>query len=780
MLSRDRHALRRASVGTLCAFALAGTVAVGASAATGTGTATPAAAAEQQATGRAVISTPTEKGNVVSWRLLSTDGAGTAFQVYRDGEAVGSPVDGATTFLDTDAADDATYTVVPASAGSGAAQASVRAVADSLTFTPVAGAEAGSLDVPLDRPAGGSTPSGSFTYAANDASVGDLDGDGEYEIVLKWDPSNSKDNSQSGYTGNVLLDAYELDGTRLWRIDLGRNVRAGAHYTQFQVYDYDGDGSDEVALRTSDGTVSGTGQVIGSASADHRNSSGYVLSGPEFLTVFRGTDGAELDSADFAPARGSVGSWGDTYGNRVDRFLAGTAYLDGSRPSIVMGRGYYARSAVSAWDFRGGELTRRWTFDSSSSTNGPDWTGRGNHQLSVADVDSDGRDEILYGSMAIDDDGSGLWQNGTHHGDSYHVSDLVPSNPGLEVFKPSESGSDPAHWVADARTGRILSSADPVGSDNGRGVAADVTASNPGAEVWSSAVSQLRSATDNSPVGRKPGSTNFVIWWDGDGQRELLDGTHIDEYGESGDTRLLTGSDVSSNNGTKSTPALQADILGDWREEVIWRTSDNSALRIYTSTIPTSISHPSLMEDHQYRMAVAWQNSAYNQPPHASFATVTGSATPSPTPTASEEPSDDPSNEPSDDPSNEPSDDPSDEPSDDPSDEPTGEPADARCAASYEVVGRWQGGFQAQATLVNTGDEPMTSWELTWEFTGGETVQQGWGGGLTQSGTTVTATAPGWHTDLAPGESASVGIIGSGTPAAVTAMSAGDQECTVS
>jgi rhamnogalacturonan endolyase len=614
MLSPDRQALRRASLGALCTIAVAGTVAIGASTATATETAAPGAAvAGQSATGRGVISTPTQHGNIVSWRLLSTDGAA-AFQVYRDGTAVGDPVTGATTFVDEGAPTDASYAVLPATAST--ARAAAQATPESLGFTPVSGAQASSLDVPLDTPPGGSTPSGSFTYDANDASVGDLDGDGEYEIVLKWDPTNAKDNSQSGYTGNVLLDAYELDGTRLWRIDLGRNVRAGAHYTQFQVYDYDGDGSDEVAVRTSDGTRSGTGQVIGSSSADHRNSSGYVLSGPEFLTVFRGTDGAELDSADFQPARGSVGSWGDTYGNRVDRFLAGTAYLDGSQPSIVMGRGYYERSAVSAWDFRDGELTRRWTFDSSSSTNGPEWTGRGNHQLSIADVDDDGRDEILYGSMAIDDNGNGLWQNGTHHGDAYHVSDLVPSNPGLEVFKPSESGSDPAHWVADARTGEILSSAPSAGGDNGRGVAADITAANPGAEVWSSSVSGLRSATDNSEVGRKPGSANFVIWWDGDGQRELLDGTHIDKYGASGDTRLLTGSGVASNNGTKATPALQADILGDWREEVIWRTSDNSALRIYTSTIPTDIAHPSLMEDHQYRMAVAWQNTAYNQPPH--------------------------------------------------------------------------------------------------------------------------------------------------------------------
>ncbi|MCK9793095.1 rhamnogalacturonan lyase [Isoptericola sp. 4D.3] len=623
MLPAFRTTTRSTTVGALCALALA-TPALALAVEPASAPDLPPAAVDATgaAAGRAVISTPTPEGNRVGWRLLAADGDDAAFHVYRDGVRVpGPPVTGATSYLDRGAPADARYAVVRVGDGAtraAAARADGPVTADSLTLRPVAGAQAGSLDVPLDVPPAGD----GSTYSANDASVGDLDGDGQYEIVLKWDPSNAKDNSQSGVTGNVYLDAYELDGERLWRVDLGRNIRAGAHYTQFQVYDYDGDGAAEVAVKTGDGTVSGTGQVIGDGDADHRSSSGYVLSGPEYLTVFRGADGAELDTVDFRPARGKVSDWGDSYGNRVDRFLAGTAYLDGSRPSIVMGRGYYAKTAVSAWDFRDGALTRRWTFDSGSSTNGPEWTGRGNHQLSIADVDADGRDEILYGSMAIDDDGHGLWQNGTHHGDAYHVSDLVPSNPGQEVFKPSESGSDPAHWVADAATGRILSSAPPAGTDNGRGVAADVTADHPGAEVWSSKVSGLRSATDGSEVGRKPGSANFVIWWDGDGQRELLDGTHVDEYGADGDTRLLTGEGVASNNGTKSTPALQADILGDWREEVIWRTTDSSALRIYSTDIPTAIAHPSLMEDRQYRLAVAWQNTAYNQPPHPSFATV--------------------------------------------------------------------------------------------------------------------------------------------------------------
>jgi hypothetical protein len=542
-------------------------------------------------------------GNFVSWRLLGSDAADVAFNVYRDGVKVNrAPVTTATSYLDAGAPASASYSVRQVSGG-----------VESAAATRSVGTLATSKDVPIQSPGSG--------YVANDASVGDLDGDGEYEIVLKWDPADAKDNSQKGRTGNVYLDAYELSGTRLWRIDLGRNIRAGAHYTQFQVFDYDGDGRAEIAVKTADGTRSGTGQVIGNANADHRNSDGYVLTGPEFLSVFRGTDGAVLDTENYVPPRGNVSSWGDSYGNRVDRFLAGTAYVDGARPSIVMARGYYTRSVISAWDFRGGQLTQRWTFDSATQSNRSAWEGKGNHQLSVADVDADGRDEIIYGSMAIDDNGRGLWQNNTHHGDALHVGDFIPSRPGLEVFKPSEHTNEVAHWMGDARTGQIIWSAPSCGCDNGRAVAADIWAGNPGAEAWSAAVGGLRSAATGAQVAaRKPGSTNFVIWWDGDAQRELLDGTAIDKYGPNGDTRLLTGSGVASNNGTKSTPALQADILGDWREEVIWRTSDSRALRIYSTTEPTSIRRPSLMEDRQYREAVAWQNTAYNQPPHPSFA----------------------------------------------------------------------------------------------------------------------------------------------------------------
>ncbi|MEU6861444.1 rhamnogalacturonan lyase [Glycomyces sp. NPDC046736] len=551
--------------------------------------------------GRGVTVVPAGGGNLVSWRLLGTDAANTAFNVYRNGTLLNpSPLTGATNYLDTGGS--GTYTVAAVNGGSVGPQASAEAVFNA----------SGYRDIPIQRPAGGTTPDGvSYTYDANDMSVGDLDGDGQYEYLVKWDPTNAKDNSQSGYTGNVFIDAYELDGTRLWRIDLGRNIRAGAHYTQFQVYDYDSDGDAEIAMKTADGTVSGTGQVIGSSTADHRNGSGYILAGSEYLTIFNGVDGAIIDTIDYQPPRGNVSSWGDNYGNRVDRFLAGTAYLDGQHPSMVFARGYYTRSVIWAVDFNGTDLVSRWVFDSNSA--GSQYTGQGAHSLSIADLDGDGRQDIVYGAMAVGSGGSALYTTGFGHGDALHVSDFVPSRAGQEVFMVHEDGSKPSSHL-NGGNGSVIFQTSPSG-DNGRGVAANVLASNPGAEYWSSAVSGLLDAS-GSNVGSKPASTNFLSWWDGDGERELLDGTQITNY-PSG--TLLSGSGVASNNGTKATPGLSADLFGDWREEVIWRTSDGSALRIYATNHTTDLRIATLMHDAQYRVAIAWQNTAYNQPPHPSF-----------------------------------------------------------------------------------------------------------------------------------------------------------------
>ncbi|MBN1482419.1 T9SS C-terminal target domain-containing protein, partial [candidate division KSB1 bacterium] len=441
----------------------------------------------------------------------------------------------------------------------------------------------------------------------------DLDGDGQYELVLKWDPSNSKDNSQSGYTGNVYLDGLEMDGTLLWRIDLGRNIRAGAHYTQFMVYDLDGDGRAEIACKTADATVDGPGTVIGNANADYRNSGGYILSGPEFFTIFDGRTGAALVTTDYLPARGSVSSWGDSYGNRVDRFLAGIAYLDGERPSAVMCRGYYTRTVLVAWDWRGGHLTNRWIFDSNKGYAA--YAGQGNHQLSVADLDGDGRDEIVYGSMAVDDDGTGLWNSRLGHGDALHVSDIDPTRAGLEVWGIHENAAV-GSALLEGKTGKVIWGTGP--GDIGRGVSANVDDSQDGMECWGG-TDGLRSAR-NVRVGNSPQSANHVIWWDGDLTRELLDAPdYVPIISKYRGANLLVANGCISNNSTKRNPCLQADLYGDWREEVIWRTNDNSALRIYTTTIVTPYRLVTLMHDRQYRLAIAWQNVGYNQPPHTSY-----------------------------------------------------------------------------------------------------------------------------------------------------------------
>ena len=588
---------------------------------------------------RGAVAVKTDDGVFLSWRLLGNESYGTGFNIYRDGKKLNRrPVTATTHYLDAAGATHSVY--------------SVRALFNGREQSPTAfGGKQGNsasvwsgayLSIPLNKPADGVTPTGEvYSYRANDASVGDLDGDGEYEIVLKWDPSNQKDNSQSGYTGEVFVDAYKLDGTFLWRVSLGRNIRAGAHYTQLMVYDFDGDGKAEVAMKTADGTTDATGTVIGDANADYRNSAGYVLDGPEFLTMFDGATGKALETVDYLPPRGSVAAWGDNYGNRVDRFLGGVAYLDGRHPSLIMSRGYYTRTVIAAWDWNNGHFTQRWVFDSDIA--GSQYMGQGNHQLAVADVDRDGKDEIVFGAMTIDDDGVPLYTTGLGHGDALHVGDLDPEHPGLEVFKVMESTASPYGLAAwDAATGEILWGYF-TGRDTGRGMSADIDPRYPGEEMWSAAGGGLNTAKGERLATTPPSSINFGIWWDGDLSRELLDHNYdatvgagagrIDKWDyENGiSVPILTAEGTYSNNGTKGTPALQADILGDWREEAIWRSQDSSELRLYTTTAPTTYKLRTLMHDPVYRLSIAWQNTAYNQPPHPGFFLGTG-MTPPPRP----------------------------------------------------------------------------------------------------------------------------------------------------
>ncbi|NLG40041.1 MAG: dockerin, partial [Fibrobacter sp.] len=289
---------------------------------------------------RGVVAVKVSNGVYLSWRLLASDAPNTEFKIYRSGTLIKTVAGNeGTNFVDVSGAASSKYAVSAVVNGSESAKSKeVDVWADQYkTLT-------------LDRPKQLTMPDGSTcTYAPGDMSVGDLDGDGQYELIVKWDPSNAKDNSQSGYTGNVYIDGYKLDGTKLWRIDLGRNIRAGAHYTQFMVYDLNGDGFAEVAMKTSDGTVDGLGKVIGTASADYRTGTGTIMSGKEFLTVFDGRNGAAVTTIDYLPGRSVTTSWGDTYGNRSERMLAAIAYLDGVHPSLVMVRGYYTNSYLVAY-----------------------------------------------------------------------------------------------------------------------------------------------------------------------------------------------------------------------------------------------------------------------------------------------------------------------------------------------------------------------------------------------------------------------------------------------
>ena len=526
------------------------------------------------------------------------------------------------------------------------------------------------LRMPVSRPEGGVTPDGrQYAYTPNDCSVGDVDGDGDYELILKWEPTNAHDNSHDGYTGNVILDCYRLDGTQLWRIDLGRNIRAGAHYTQFLVYDFDGDGRAELICKTAPGSLDASRRYVSEVAddeairqidnhADHRNKRGRIQSGEELLTVFNGLTGEAIHTVWYNPNRGyGVGGsaeyagWGDktVEGNRGERYLACVAYLAGmdKNPSAVMCRGYYTRSYLWAVDFDGKHLSTQWLHASLSSSH---WTladgtgkivneakhlkatayGQGAHSIAVADVDDDGCDEITYGSAAIDHDGSLLYSTGLGHGDAQHLADLDPARPGLEYFMVHESfpyGAD----LRDARTGEIIWS-EPADFDTGRGLAADIDPHHEGCEMWHIGSHTVKDIKGNAIADSLP-AVNFRIYWDGDLQEELLanmnwrpsfppylqkwDGEKAVPLPLSNCRHLYEMGNTTSCNWTKATPNLQADIFGDWREELIfWDKNDASHLNIFTTNIPTDYRVVTLMHDHIYRMGVAWQNVSYNQPPH--------------------------------------------------------------------------------------------------------------------------------------------------------------------
>ena len=584
---------------------------------------------------RGIVAVKQSDGTVyVGWRLFGTDPEGLAFNLYRMTAGAApvmvnqTPIMGATNYIDRGADNSQVL------------QYFVRAVLN--------GKELGSskhviawddnyLEIPIKAIS---------EYRPGDASIADLDGDGEYEIVLHQ-VSRGRDNAFAGITGTPVFDAYELDGTLMWRINLGINIREGEHYTQFMVYDLDGDGKAEMACKTADGTTDGTGQVIGDKDKDWRTHKegdrrhGRILDGPEYFTIFDGQTGAALKTVDYMPNRYPIDGWGgiggnggnDNYGNRCDRFLACVAYLDGVRPSVVMCRGVYGRTVLAAWDWRDGELTSRWVFDSGISyppfTDASPYSGMGGHSLSVADVDADGKDEIVYHSMVVDDNGQGLYSTGLRHGDSMHLSDMYPNRPGLEVFTIHENEDDtvrfrtPGVAMRDARTGETLWKHSP-GIDVGAGVAADIDPRHRGYEAWGGP-GGLRDSYGNE-IGPHPRSSDFAIWWDGDLLRELLSRSTVSKWNweEGVEQRLFSTGDQRRGR----RPNLMGDFIGDWREELLVTAPDGQSLRLYTTTIPTEHRIYTLMHDPQYRLAIAWQNVVYNKPPHPSFFLGDGMAPP--------------------------------------------------------------------------------------------------------------------------------------------------------
>lgn len=576
---------------------------------------------------------------LVSWRMLPGDDASTAFDLYRsysgksEVKLNSDPIfatnfqDQSISFSDRGGVGNVTYRLTYSGSDETIG-----------TYTLPSGQRVGKrpyISIPLTGTADVCDTEG-VSYQANDVSVGDLDGDGQMEIIVKRLLAyGDSDGTGSGASPlfvrhTVLYEAYKLDGTMLWRVCSGPNIILG-NSSSFAVADFDGDGKAEMAIKTGEGTIFGDGMEIpdtdGDGKTDYRtNGANYIGSGPEFFSIVDGLTGKELARADFIK-RGKSEDWGDNYFKRAHSLRVGVGCFDGKLPSVILGRGVYAKSVVEAWDYRDGELTRRWNFDTDAKLTGKDgkayskYAAQGNHSLSVGDVDGDGFDEVVYGAMTVDHDGVGLYTSQLGHGDALHLGKFDPSREGLQIFSCFETGKTEVA-LRDASDGSVIwDHKSATDGDMGRAMIADIDPTSAGCEMWwyKSTVHSIRGNQLQGDAGNYPGSCNFAIWFDGSLNRQMFTGTKIDSR-RGGRVFTVYRYEVSDINGTKENPSFYGDILGDWREELIYPDATKTKdLKIFTSWIPTDHRIPWLMTDHVYEMSALNQNIGYNQPTHTGY-----------------------------------------------------------------------------------------------------------------------------------------------------------------
>lgn len=583
--------------------------------------------------GRGTVAVPVTGGTLVNWRITGPEYAGSAtYNLYRGTTRIATGLS-VSNYLDA------------AGTGEGYSVAAVVGGTEQSRSAAVVPLAKQFFTVPV-RSIGGSYAA----YEINDASVGDLDGDGEYEIVVK---RLSLDATPTATTYHYL-EAYKLDGTFLWAVNLGPNMINKVE-VNFLVYDLDGDGKAEVATRTSDGFTDGAGNYVGDRDGDGQisyrstavlNSSYYRIDGPDYISIFDGATGKEISWNKYID-REAMSQWGTAGMNdgqlshRAEKCMWSVAYLDGVNPSFIISRGIYHRIKLEAWNFRNGALSKQWAWDSDPGGVASAYTGSGYHNFIVGDVDGDSRDEIMYGSMGVDEYGKGMYSTGFGHGDAQHLADINPDIKGLEHFACLEGANGttiPGLSLRNATTGanQWKLSAD---GDIGRCMVADIDENHKGYEMWGSANSNIYSSTGTLISTAQPttagggGTYNFGIWWDGDVMRELLDRTVITKWNATTQTtgRIATLYNLASivaNNSTKSNPSLMADVLGDWREEAIFPSADQTGLVVFTTPFATTQRMYTLMHDPNYRTAISWQQNSYNQPPNLGFYFGVGMSTP--------------------------------------------------------------------------------------------------------------------------------------------------------